>query len=58
MIRVFGTRWIPFEEELDDTTASAKGLGIHGVPWTEDSAHNLLPEILPSGNTKATGASG
>ncbi len=33
MIRVFGTRWIPFDKEIKDTTAPAKGFGIHGVPW-------------------------
>jgi lipoprotein-anchoring transpeptidase ErfK/SrfK len=33
MLRVFGTRWIPFEKELSGTTAPAKGFGIHGVPW-------------------------
>lgn len=33
MITVFGTRWIPFDKEIADTTAPAKGLGIHGVPW-------------------------
>ena len=33
MIRIFGTRWIPFEEELGDNTAPSKGLGIHGLPW-------------------------
>lgn len=33
MIRVFGTRWIPFETEHEDATAPAKGFGIHGVPW-------------------------
>jgi hypothetical protein len=33
MIRIFGTRWIPFEKELHGTTAPAKGLGIHGMPW-------------------------
>lgn len=34
MMRIFGTRWIPFEKEIEDTTAPAKGLGIHGAPWT------------------------
>ncbi len=34
MVRVFGSRWIPFEKEVGDCTAPAKGLGIHGVPWT------------------------
>lgn len=33
MIRVFGTRWIPFEKEISHTTAPAKGFGIHGLPW-------------------------
>lgn len=34
MIRVFGTRWIPFEKEIKGATAPAKGFGIHGLPWT------------------------
>lgn len=33
MIRMFGTRWIPFDKEIADTTEPAKGFGIHGVPW-------------------------
>jgi hypothetical protein len=33
MITVFGTRWIPFDKEIKDCTAPAKGFGIHGVPW-------------------------
>lgn len=33
MIRVFGTRWIPFEKEISNVTAPAKGYGIHGLPW-------------------------
>jgi len=35
MMRVFGTRWIPFDEELRGCTAPARGLGIHGCPWVE-----------------------
>lgn len=35
MIRVFGTRWIPFEKEINHTTAPAKGFGIHGLPWVQ-----------------------
>jgi lipoprotein-anchoring transpeptidase ErfK/SrfK len=34
MIRVFGTRWIPFAVELGECTSTAKGYGIHGTPWT------------------------
>lgn len=33
MISIFGTRWIPFDKEIEGTTAPAKGFGIHGVPW-------------------------
>ncbi len=36
MIRVFGTRWIPFEQEFGECTAPAKGYGIHGAPFQED----------------------
>lgn len=36
LITVFGTRWIPFEKEIADNTAPAKGFGIHGTPWTYD----------------------
>lgn len=35
MVRIFGSRWIPFEKEIAKTTAPAKGFGLHGVPWTE-----------------------
>lgn len=38
MIRVFGTRWIPFDKEIEGCTESARGLGIHGAPWSSDSA--------------------
>ncbi|CAF23889.1 L,D-transpeptidase [Candidatus Protochlamydia amoebophila] len=37
MITVFGTRWIPFEQEIGHTTAPAKGFGIHGTPWEYQS---------------------
>jgi lipoprotein-anchoring transpeptidase ErfK/SrfK len=33
MIRIFGTRWIPFEGELGNNSAPAKGFGLHGTPW-------------------------
>ncbi len=37
MIKVFGTRWIPFEKEIESCSESYKGLGIHGAPWTESN---------------------
>lgn len=44
MIKIFGTRWIPFDEEVSDVTAPAKGFGIHGVPWIEDPQTGTLAE--------------
>lgn len=36
MIEVFGSRWIPFGEEVENCTDSAKGYGIHGLPFVYD----------------------
>jgi hypothetical protein len=44
MIRVFGTRWIPFEKEEEGCTERAKGFGVHGSPWTIDPASGQLVE--------------
>jgi hypothetical protein len=33
MVTVFGSRWIPFDKEIEGCTSPAKGFGIHGVPW-------------------------
>lgn len=41
MIRIFGTRWIPFDKEIKGCTAAAKGLGIHGVPWSAKGSEEL-----------------
>ena len=41
MIRVFGTRWIPFEKEIKNCTSPAKGFGIHGAPWIEGKGGKL-----------------
>lgn len=48
MIRVFGTRWIPFEEEISECTAPAKGLGIHGLPWGDSENSGKLVELKES----------
>ncbi len=44
MIRVFGTRWIPFAEELDGCSELAKGFGLHGAPWVEDGTGQLVED--------------
>ncbi len=44
MMQVFGTRWIPFEKEVSQTTAPAKGFGIHGVPWQPNEKGELVED--------------
>lgn len=44
MIRIFGTRWIPFEKELEGCSERAKGLGLHGAPWLSDPVNGNLVE--------------
>lgn len=45
MIRVFGTRWIPFDQELGGCTAKAKGYGIQGAPWISAKKGQELVEV-------------
>ncbi len=33
MVQVYGTRWIPFGQEIERCTAPAKGIGLHGISW-------------------------
>ena len=44
MMRVFGTRWLPFDEEIEGCTLPAKGYGIQGAPWVEDARSHELVE--------------
>lgn len=55
MMRTFGTRWIPFAEEVSDCTASAKGFGIHGMPWIEQPATGLKEELSSLGKHESDG---
>ncbi len=36
LVKIFGTRWIPFDQEVEGCTEAAKGLGLHGAPWIQD----------------------
>ena len=36
LIQIFGTRWIPFGEEISQCSEGARGFGIHGAPWEYD----------------------
>lgn len=55
MITVFGTRWIPFGEEISGCTDDAEGLGIQGVPWVLDPDSN---EYIEQKNVIGTYVSG
>ncbi|MEM1282943.1 MAG: L,D-transpeptidase, partial [Chlamydiota bacterium] len=55
MIRVFGTRWIPFECEIKDCTAPAKGFGIHGAPWSENDQGELVEDVTCIGKYESDG---
>jgi hypothetical protein len=48
LIRVFGTRWIPFEKEMGTCTEPAKGFGIHGTPWSIDPNTGALADNTSS----------
>lgn len=55
MIQVYGTRWIPFDKELSDCTAPAKGFGLHGVPWVKDKKGELTQETASLGKYESDG---
>lgn len=55
MLRVFGSRWIPFEKEISGCTAPAKGLGIHGVPWVVGPSGALREDSSSIGKNESDG---
>lgn len=55
MVRIFGTRWIPFDKELNHCSAPAKGFGIHGVPWTANAQNQLEEDISSLGKYESDG---
>lgn len=55
MIRVFGTRWIPFEQEVKGCTAPARGFGIHGCPWSDNSSGELAEDLSGLGDRASDG---
>jgi hypothetical protein len=48
LIRVFGTRWLPFEKEIGGCSEPAKGFGIHGTPWYFDEEKGKLVDNISS----------
>lgn len=55
MIKVFGTRWIPFDKEIANCSAPSKGLGIHGVPWSVNNKGILAEDASSLGKYESDG---
>ena len=55
MIRVFGTRWLPFEKELEGCSDRAKGFGIHGAPWVAGPDGQLVEDRSKIGQYDSDG---
>lgn len=55
MMTVFGTRWIPFEKEIGNCTAPAKGFGVHGTPWILNPQGVLVDNIDSIGKYESDG---
>ena len=46
MVQVFGTRWIPFSEELSGEGDNPRGYGFHGAPWIYDEGAENYSENI------------
>lgn len=55
MIRIFGSRWVPFDKEIGDNTAPAKGLGLHGAPWRVNDKGELEEDASSLGKWMSDG---
>lgn len=55
MVTVFGTRWIPFDQEIGQVTAPAKGLGLHGTPWERSASGELISSRSGIGKYESDG---
>lgn len=55
MIRVFGTRWLPFDKELGECSAPAAGFGLHGVPWIIGDKGELVESLSSLGKYESDG---
>ena len=56
MVQVFGTRWIPFSEELSGEGDSPKGYGLHGAPWQYNAeSESYVEDLATIGNYDSDG---
>lgn len=55
MVQVFGSRWIPFDKEVSNVSAPAKGFGLHGIPWTPNDKGELVQDTASLGKYESDG---
>jgi hypothetical protein len=55
LIQVFGTRWLPFEKEINGCSEPAKGFGVHGTPMTRNSSGQLEEDNSSIGHYESEG---
>jgi hypothetical protein len=56
MIRVFGTRWIPFDKEVENCSDISKGYGLHGCPWINKApTGELIEDVAQVGQYDSDG---
>ncbi len=55
MVQVFGTRWIPFGDEIENCSAPAKGFGLHGAPLVKDASGQYKEDISAVGKFDSDG---
>lgn len=55
MMRIFGSRWIPFEKEIEGCSEPAKGFGLHGLPWVAATEGSLKEDRSSLGKHQGDG---
>ena len=55
MMRVFGTRWLPFDKEIGDCTDGAKGYGLHGLPCNTMENGEVVEDLSLEGTRSSDG---
>lgn len=55
LIQVFGSRWMPFEKEIEGCTEPAKGFGVHGTPIIRNVDGSLQEDDSSIGHYESEG---
>lgn len=55
MVKIFGTRWIPFDEEIENCSEPPKGFGIHGLPLQQNASGEYIEDLSTLGKQISDG---